>query len=163
MAKNRLWITGVLAIVFAWGTPAVSSAAPADEVAATFNAFVTAQNAHDVKAVGALLWDSPSFLWITRGAPVVGREAALTRFSALYGGTWTMVPVASDLRVTMLSPTVATLYVPMDFTIGAAGTPPVVTRFLMNQTLLKTDRGWVVTSILPIPVPPAAPATPAPK
>ncbi len=45
------------------------AAAPEDEVRATFDRFVAAQNAHDVKLVQALLLDSPDFLWITRGTP----------------------------------------------------------------------------------------------
>ena len=45
-------------------------AAPEGEVRATFDRFVAAQNAHDVKAVESLLLGSPDFLWITRGMPV---------------------------------------------------------------------------------------------
>jgi ketosteroid isomerase-like protein len=156
---------GLLAAVFAvviFATPASLRAAPADDVTAAFNAFVIAQNAHDVDAVKKLLWDSPSFLWITRGTPVVGRDAALARFSSLYGGTWSLAPISSDLRVTMLAPTVASIYVPIDFTIGAAGQPATVTRFLMNQMLVKTDGGWVVAAILPIQQAPPPPP-PAPK
>jgi hypothetical protein len=51
-----------------------------DDVKATFDRFVAAQNAHDVSAVRDLLLDSPNFLWVTRGAPIWGREAALKRF-----------------------------------------------------------------------------------
>ena len=74
---------GLLAAAFGAAlivTPAATMAAPADDVTATFNAFVRAQNAHDVDAVKKLLWDSPAFLWITRGTPIVGRDAALARF-----------------------------------------------------------------------------------
>jgi hypothetical protein len=42
-------------------------AGPEDEVKAQFSKFVAAQNAHDLKAVGDMLLDSPQFLWITRG------------------------------------------------------------------------------------------------
>ena len=49
-----------------------------DEVKALFSKFVAAQNAHDIKAVTELLQDSPNFLWITRGAPIWGRDAALS-------------------------------------------------------------------------------------
>ena len=50
------------------------------DVKATFDRFVTAQNAHDLSAVRELLLDSPDFLWVTRGAPIWGRDAALRRF-----------------------------------------------------------------------------------
>jgi hypothetical protein len=58
-----------------------------------------------------------------------------------------------DLHVTMLSNDVAQLYVPIVFTIGPPGQPAQTTRFLMNQTIIKTPAGWKVASILSIPVP----------
>lgn len=128
-------------------------AAPEDDVRATFERFVAAQNAHDVKAVESLLLNSPDFLWITRGAPVWGSDSALKRFTALYEGTWRLDPEASSLKITMLGNSAAQLYVPIMFTIGAAGQPAQPTRFLMNQILVKTAGGWKVSSILPIPAP----------
>jgi ketosteroid isomerase-like protein len=128
-------------------------AAPEDEVRATFDRFVAAQNAHDVKAVESLLLGSPDFLWITRGTPVWGHDAALKRFTALYEGTWRLDPEPSGLKITMIDDGVAQIYVPIIFTIGAAGQPPQQTRFLMNQLLVKTPSGWRVSSILPIPAP----------
>jgi hypothetical protein len=131
--------------------PAV--AAPEDEVRATFDRFVAAQNAHDIKAVESLLLGSPNFLWITRGTPVWGHDAALKRFSALYDGTWRLDPESSGLRITMIGDGGAQIYVPILFTVGVAGQPPQQTKFLMNQVLVKTPDGWRVSSILPIPAP----------
>ena len=128
-------------------------AAPEDEVRSAFDHFVTAQNAHDVKAVESLLLASPNFLWITRGAPVWGADEALKRFTALYAGTWRLEPDPLSLKITMIGESVAQIYVPIVFTIGAAGQPPQQTRFLMNQVLVKTPSGWRVSSILPIPAP----------
>ena len=125
-----------------------------EEVRATMERFVTAQNAHDLGAVRELLIDSPQFLWITRGAPVWGREAALARFEALYRGTWKLEPAMSELRVLPLNDRAVQTYVPITFTIGAAGQPPTTTRFLMNQVLVKNPDGWKVASILPIPAAP---------
>ena len=71
-----------------------------DDVKVVFDRFVVAQNAHNVSAVRDLLWDSPDFLWITRGAPIWGRDAALKRFEALYHGTWKLSPDTSKLKVT---------------------------------------------------------------
>jgi uncharacterized protein (TIGR02246 family) len=120
-------------------------------VRAAFDRFVAAQNAHDEKAVADLLLDAPDFLWITRGTAVWGREAALKRFAALYQGTWQLAPEPAALKVIMLGEGAAELYVPIAFTIGAAGQPAQTTRFLMNQVLRKTAGGWKVVSILPIP------------
>lgn len=124
-----------------------------DEIKALFAKFVAAQNAHDLKAVGELLQDSPQFLWITRGAPIWGRDAALKRFEAVYQGTWSLDPKLDELKVIELQPGVVQLYVPITFMISPAGQNAQPTRFLMNQVLVKTPDGWKVSSILPIPAP----------
>jgi ketosteroid isomerase-like protein len=130
-----------------------AAAAPKDEVRATFDRFVAAQNSHDVKAVESLLRASPDFLWITRGTPVWGQEAALKRFGALYKGTWRLDPDVSGLKIMMLADDVAQIYVPITFSIGAPGQPAQQMSFLMNQILVRTPQGWQVSSILPIPLP----------
>ena len=140
----------LIAVALVW-RPAL--AAPEDEVRAQFDRFVSAQNAHDIKAVGDLLLDSPTFLWITRGTPIWGREAALKRFEALYQGTWTLDPHKDELKVTMLRDDTAQLFVPIMFSIGPAGQPAQPTRFLMNQLIVKTPSGWKTANILPIPAP----------
>jgi ketosteroid isomerase-like protein len=128
-------------------------AASEDEVRATFDHFVAAQNAHDVKAVETLLLGSPDFLWITRGTPIWGPDAAIKRFTALYEGTWRLDPEPSSLKITMIGEGVAQIFVPIVFTIGPPGQPPQQMKFLMNQVLVKTLSGWRVSSILPIPAP----------
>ena len=130
-----------------------ATAAPEDEVRATFDRFVAAQNAHDIKTAETLLLASPNFLWITRGTPIWGHDAALKRFAALYEGTWRLDPELSGLKISMIGDGVAQIYLPIIFTIGAAGQPSQQTRFLMNQVLIKTPSGWRVSSILPIPAP----------
>jgi ketosteroid isomerase-like protein len=130
------------------------------EVKAAFDRFVAAQNAHDLSAVRELLLDSPDFLWVTRGTPVWGRDAALKRFETLYQGTWKLAPDRSNLKVVALSATSAQLFVPIVFNIGAPGQAAPGTPFLMNQTLVKTKDGWRIASILPIPL--AAPPPPSP-
>ena len=140
---RRGWCSAI-PLVAVLATASAVGAAPEDEVLAVIDRFVAAQNAHDLAAVGKLLWDSPQFLWITRGAPIWGRQPALTRFEALYRGTWRLEPSLSDLRITLLADGVAQLYVPIMFTIGAPGQEAQKTRFLMNQVLLKTSTGWKV-------------------
>ena len=141
----------ILALVTILLAATRAEAGAEDDVRATMERFVATQNAHDVNALRDLLVDSPQFLWITRGIPIWGRQAALARFEALYRGTWKLEPAMSELRVVMLGDAAAQIYVPITFTIGAAGEAPTTTRLLMNQVLLKTGDGWKVTSILPIP------------
>jgi uncharacterized protein (TIGR02246 family) len=124
-----------------------------DEVRAVFDRFVQVQNAHDAKALEALLADSPQFLWITRGTTVWGRDAALQRFAKLYEGTWRLDPDPASVRVTPLSDGAAQLHAIVQYTIGAPNQPPQVTRFFLNQVLVKSDGAWRVMSIFPIPAP----------
>ena len=148
-----------IALLFALGVMFSGAAvsAPEDEVKASFERFVTAQNAHDASAVRDLLLDSPNFLWITRGTTIWGRDAAMKRFETLYQGTWRLAPDRSSLKIIMLGDGVAQLYAAIMFTIGTPGEPPQDAPTLMNQTWVKTPGGWRVASILPIPVPPPAP------
>ena len=147
MKKSALVLSALLAL------PQFATASTEDDVKTVFDAFVAAQNAHDPKAVSNTLHDSPNLLWITRGTAIWGREAALKRFETLYQGTWKLEPEAGALKVVVLSPDTAQVFVPIVFTIGAPGQPAQPTRFLMNQILVKTAEGWRVSSILPSPAP----------
>ena len=147
MKKSALLLSALLAL------PQFATAGNEDDIKTVFEAFVAAQNAHDSKAVSNTLHDSPNLLWITRGTAIWGKEAALKRFETLYQGTWKLEPEAAAFKVVMLGPDTAQVFVPIVFTIGAAGQPAQPTRFLMNQVLVKTAEGWRVSSILPIPAP----------
>jgi ketosteroid isomerase-like protein len=155
--KKMKTTLAILAVVLTLsGAPVFASTD--DEVKATFDRFVAAQNAHDISAVRDVLWDSMNFLWVTRGTPIWGRDAALKRFETLYQGTWKLSPDTSNLKVVSLSDTTAQLFVPIMFNIGPPGQPAPDAPFLMNQTLVKTAAGWRIASILPIPLPPPATA-----
>ena len=147
---SRLAIATLMVIILAGAARASSEE---DEIKALFTKFVEAQNAHDLKVVGNLLQDSPNFLWITRGTPIWGRDAALRRFEALYQGTWSLDAKTDELRVIELQPGVAQIYVPIIFMIAPAGQTALSARFLMNQVVVKTADGWKVASILPILAP----------
>jgi ketosteroid isomerase-like protein len=140
-----------LAVAAALGNPA--RAATEDDVRAAVERFVQVQNAHDAAALEGLLLDSGQILWITRGTPIWGRAAVLERFRQNYQGTWKLDPDWTALRIVPLGSEVAQVFVPVQFTIGPAGQPATVSRFLLNQVLLKTPGGWKVASILPIPAP----------
>ena len=149
-----------IALFFAIGAmlPRSAISAPEDDVKASFERFVTAQNARDANAVRDLLLDSPDFLWITRGTTIWGRDAAMKRFETYYQGTWRLSLDSSSLKILMLGDSAAQLYAAILFTTGAPGQPPQDGLTLMNQTWVKTPAGWRVASVLPIPVPPPAPA-----
>lgn len=154
LSRNRTARRWAACVVFVL-VPMIGPAAAGsdEEVRGTFDRFVAAQNAHDIAAVESLLVVSPEFLWITRGAPVWGADAALERFASLYEGTWQLEPEASGLKVIMIGEGAAQVFIPINFTIGAPGEEPKQTRFLMNMVLAKAAGGWKISSILPIPAP----------
>ena len=126
-----------------------ASATPKGEIRGVFSKFVAAQNAHDLKALGELLSDSPNFLWITRGNVVRGRDAALKRYAELFEGTWRLDPDWSTLEIMMLDVSTAQIFVRVVITTGALGQPALSGPTLMNQILVKTSSGWRVLGILP--------------
>src|SRR3954453_6352542 len=97
LPRQRTGLTGALFLAGALSLMSTAArAADEDDVRAVFDQFVNAQNSHDLAGVRELLLDSPNFLWVTRGAPVWGREAALKRFDSLYQGTWRLSPETSN-------------------------------------------------------------------
>ena len=146
-------VVGVLVVLGLQPMSPVARAGSADEVRMLFERFIAAQNAHDLEAVSETLSESEDFLWITRGTPVWGADAALQRFAALYEGTWRLEPDTSDLKIVMIGDAAAQIYVPIVFTIGAPDQQAQPARFLFNQVMVKTPSGWKVSSILPIPAP----------
>jgi uncharacterized protein (TIGR02246 family) len=153
----RRTLVALVVALFALGWLPLSGGASAeteDEIRTIFEDFVAAQNAHDLQAVGEILSDSEDFLWITRGNPIWGRDAALDRFAALYEGTWSLEPEMAEFKVIELGDDSAQLFVPVTFMIAPAGKTAQPSEFLMNQTLVRTDAGWKIASILPILLPP---------
>ena len=130
---------------------------PEAEVQAAFQAFVEAQNRHDLKTVGTLLLEGPDFLWVTRGTALWGREAALERFAQLYQGTWHLDPDDKGYRIVLKRPGVISIFLPIRFTMAPTGQPAQDAPFLMNQTWVQTPGGWKLGSLLPIPAPPPRP------
>ncbi len=147
-------VVGTLVAVSLLPLSGGASAETKDEIRTVFERFVAAQNAHDLEAVGEILSDSEEFLWITRGTPIWGHEAALDRFAALYEGTWSLEPKMEEFKVVELGDDSAQLFVPVTFMIAPAGQTAQRSDFLMNQTLVKTAAGWKIASILPILLPP---------
>ena len=135
-------------------TTLASAATMEDEVHAVFDKYIAVQNSHDLKAMRNLLIDSPDFLWITRGKPIWGREAALKGFEERYKGTWHIEPDRKELRVISVSRLVAQVYATTQLTVGDPGAEPAKIRLYINLVMVKKPEGWRIASILPILVPP---------
>jgi uncharacterized protein (TIGR02246 family) len=125
-----------------------------DEVRAVFDKYIAVQNAHDLKGMRNLLSDSPDFLWISRGKPIWGKEAALKSLEERYKGTWRIDVDKKELRVISVSRRVAQVYAPTLLSVGEAGAEPARNRLYINLVMVKKPDGWQIVSILPILVPP---------
>src|SRR5437016_9150555 len=123
-----------LAVLAAIGTPA-QAATMEDEVRAVFDKYIAIQNAHDLKSMRSLLADSPDLLWISRGKPIWGREAALKNIEERYKGTWRIDVDKKELRVISVSRRVAQVYAPTQRTVGATGVEPA-----RNRVYIKIGR-----------------------
>ena len=130
--------------------PAFAAATPQDDARSFFEHFVAAQNAHDADAVQTMLWDSPNFLWISRGTQVRGSSDALATYRTYFAGTWHLEADMAKFQTIVLSADVVELFVPVTFLRGAPGQPPQSATFLISQTLLHDATGWHVATIVPI-------------
>lgn len=149
MVKRFLFFAALAAI----GTLA-HAATMEDEVRAVFDKYIAIQNAHDLKSMRSLLADSPDFLWISRGKPIWGREAALKSLEERYKGSWRIDVDRKELRIISVSRRVAQVYALTLLTVGDPGVDPAKSRLYINLMMVKKPEGWQIVSILPILVPP---------
>jgi ketosteroid isomerase-like protein len=152
---NRLAQRGALmgllgAVVWIALSGAVNAASVQDEAQQFFERFVAAQNAHDLDAVGSMLWNSEDFLWVTRGVQVRGSKEALNVFGSYYKGTWHLDPDTSQFRATALPDGTVQILVPVTFTRGAPGQASQQSTFLISQTIIRDPNGWHVATIVPV-------------
>src|SRR5256885_304579 len=111
------------------GTAALAHAATMEEeVRAVFDKYIAIQNAHDLKSMRGLLADSPDLLWISRGKPIWGREAALKSLEERYKGTWRIDVDRKELRIISVSRRVAQVYAQTQLTVGDPGAEPARNR-----------------------------------
>ncbi|MFM9976149.1 MAG: nuclear transport factor 2 family protein [Beijerinckiaceae bacterium] len=119
----------------------------ASEVIATYNNFAAAQNARDLARVKDLLLDSPSFLWVSDGKSIWGRDALIARMSKFQTlEVWHVEPLLDKARVVEINGTAAYLHMPLDLFLGAANSPSR-TRFLVSVLCAKTDTGWRIAAL----------------
>jgi ketosteroid isomerase-like protein len=117
------------------------------EILATYDRFVTSQNARDLDKVKATLLDSPDFLWVSDGKSVWGRDALverMARFQTLE--VWRVEPLLDRARVVEVSTDVAYLHMPLDLHLGARSAPST-TRFLVSILCKKTPAGWRIAAL----------------
>jgi uncharacterized protein (TIGR02246 family) len=117
------------------------------DIRALYDAFVSAQNRHDIDAVRPLLSDSPDFLWISDGRPVWGREAMLERMADFQSAeVWRVEPEYDDSRVILLDEDSAVFHLPLVLVIGSEAAPSRLP-WLVEVICQKEAGGWRIAGL----------------
>jgi len=127
--------------------PALGRAGPLDEVRATYERFLAAQNARDIAAVRAFLWDSPSFCWVSDGQTFWGRETMLARFARFQElEVWEARPDRARMVAVQVSADVAYLHFPLELALGAMPDPERIP-FLVSALFRRIDAAWRIAAL----------------
>lgn len=134
-----------LAFVLALASPAL--AGPEQEIRDLYDAFVTAQNRHDVDAVRPLLSERPDFLWISDGHPIWGRAAMLERMASFQSAeVWRVEPEYVASQVILLDDDTAVFHLPLLLVIGSKADPARL-RWLVEVICQKEPAGWRIAGL----------------
>jgi len=128
------------------------------EVKSIYKQLIDAENRHDLPAVRALVWNSPSTLFVAK-APVGwhgywGIEDVIQHLHDMYQQPFRIDPNYQEEKVVFITPEIAETYAPVRITVAYGGQNPVPKPFVMVLLWIKTPKGWKMTTDIPIPVPP---------
>ncbi len=131
-----------------------------------FGRLMDLANRHDLTALHAMFWQSPSVLLVAKSAlpseswaGFWGNDAVDQKLHDIAGsGPVVLAPDLSKLKVVGLTRDVAESYAPMTITVSYAGQDGTPKPFLMIINWIKVETDWKVASeiILPVPSSPAA-------
>jgi len=141
------WLLTALTVV---GISLAPTGARADEadIRATYNDFAAAQNARDLHKIGALLLDSPRFLWVSDGQSVWGREAILARMASFQEApVWRVEPDLAKAVAVEVDANAGYLHLPLQLVIGASENPDRL-HFLVSVLCVRTGQGWRIAALV---------------
>src|SRR4051812_27185589 len=140
------WLLTALTVV---GISLASTGARADEadIRATYKDFAAAQNARDLHKIGALLIDSPRFLWVSDGVSVWGPEATLARMASFQEApVWRVEPDLARAVAVDVGADAGFLHLPLRLVIGVGDNPDRL-RFLVSVLCVRTAKGWRIAAL----------------
>jgi hypothetical protein len=132
---------------------------------ALYKQLIAAENAHDIGAVGRLIWDSPSALFVAKTktpaegnwAGYWGKDVVVAHLNALYQGAFVMAPDYTREKVVQLGHDVAETYVPLQISVGYAGQSGKPKPFLMIVDWVRVDGDWKMATDIALHIPPVPP------
>jgi hypothetical protein len=137
-----------------------------DALRVLYRQLIDAENRHDLKAVRAFVWTSPSMLFVAKTATPAegnwagfwGTDVVMQHLQDLYKGPFRIVPDYSKEKVVGLTRDVAETYTPVKISVVYAGQNPVPKPFLMILEWIRTPDGWKMATDIALPIP--APTVP---
>jgi ketosteroid isomerase-like protein len=147
-----------LCFILSNSTIATAQAAKEQEIKRIFKQLIDAEDKHDLPAVRALVWNSPSTLFVAK-APVGwhgywGIDDVMQHLHDMYQQPFRIDPLYQEEKVVFITPDIAETYAPVQITVAYGGQNPVPKPFVMVLLWIKTSTGWKMTTDIPVPVPP---------
>lgn len=139
-------------------------AATLDHVKDLFHQLMGHANKHEVDAIRAMFWDSPSALLVAKSVdPAEGDWAGFWGVEAVTkkirdiaaSGSVTLYPDFSRLKAVGITSDVAETYIPLKIAVPYGGQDPAPRPFLMICMWRNTASGWKIASEIIVPVPPS--------
>jgi hypothetical protein len=159
LARHKLYVIAVFAcFVFPHVSIAIAQADKEQEIKSIYKQLIGAENKHDLPSVRALIWNSPSTLFVAK-APVGwhgywGIEDVMQHLHDMYQQPFRIDPIYEEEKVVFLTPEIAETYAPVRITVAYGGQNPAPKPFVMVLIWIETPQGWKMTTDIPIPVPP---------
>jgi len=174
--RKIFFVATVMLAVFSAGAATAASVAYKDPLDAPtlstiksrFGEVMELANRHDLGALHAMFWQSPSALLVAKSAlPAEGNWAGFWGNEAIdqklhdiaASGPVVLQPDFSKLKVVGLTRELAESYAPMTITVSYSGQDGTPKPFLMIMNWIKIGKDWKIASEIILPVPP----TPAVK
>ncbi len=174
--QNKLLAAALTWTALSAGSAVASSAPQQDPlnaqtlttISARFSELMELANRHDLRALHAMFWQSPSALLVAKSAiPSEGNWAGFWGNNAVdqklhdiaASGPVVLTPDLARLKVVGLTPDVAESYAPVNITVSYAGQDGAPKPFLMIINWIRVSDDWKIAAEIILPVPP----TPAVK
>jgi ketosteroid isomerase-like protein len=136
----------------------VAQPQPGDEIKQVYKQLIEAENRHDIPAVKAMIWNSPSTLFVAKALVgwhgYRGISDVVQHLHDMYQTPFRIDLIYSEEKVVFLTRDVAETYAPVKISVAYGGQNPVPKPFIMVLLWIKTQEGWKMTTDIPIPVPP---------
>lgn len=169
MNAHRAIATSLLLATLAYLPMSVGAQEPSmgpkveTQIRELYRRLIEVENAHDIERVRAMVWNSPSALFVAKTKTVAegnwagfwGKEVVVSHIGELFGGTFRIDPEYSKEKVVFLAPTVAETYVPATISVAYASQSGTPKPFLMIIEWVRLKAGvWRMATDIALPIPP---------